>query len=216
MTGNRTRAALLASLAMAAGGALAAPADQAGWYAGIDLTRTSLRMGGSGVDQAFGNQGLTTSTSITTSDTVGGLNLGYRFSPYFALEGALNSLGKYAYTSPVSAPAADVVSGSYSAHAWSFSALGIVPIKDRFGIYGKLGFAHTVAGLDASSAAGAVAVGSTTHSSNGLVFGAGATYDFTSNVFGKIGWDRYSGVGDANLTGRGDIDVYSLGIGVRF
>ena len=216
MIGNRIRAALLVSFAFAAETAGAAPPDQAGWYAGIDLTRTSLNMGGSSVDQAFGNQALTTATSIGSSDTVGGINVGYRFNPHFALEGGLNSLGKYSYTSAVIAPAVDTITGNYAAHAWSFSGLGIAPIGDKFAVYGKLGFAHTVANLAASSTAGAVTVGGTSHSDNGFVLGAGATFDFTPSVFGKIGWDRYTGVGDANITGRGDIDVYSLGIGVRF
>jgi len=49
----------------------------------------------------------------------------------------------------------------------------------------------------------------------GWLAGLGATYDFTSQWYAKLGWDHYNRVGN-DSTGKTDIDAYSLGVGLRF
>jgi hypothetical protein len=46
--------------------------------------------------------------------------------------------------------------------------------------------------------------------------GAGATYRFSPRWYGRLGWDRYSRAGDEYGGGRGEVDVYGLGLGWRF
>ena len=55
--------------ALGAGVAQAAPADR-GWYAGLDVGRSNLRLNGSDLDSAFANQGITSSSSIDEHDTI--------------------------------------------------------------------------------------------------------------------------------------------------
>jgi OOP family OmpA-OmpF porin len=208
-------AAAAAMFALSAGAARAASADNAGWYAGLDIGRSNLRMNGGDIDSALSNQGIVGSSSIGDHDTSLGADVGYRLNRNFALEGGYIDFGKFGYSSAVSSPAADTVQGDYKAHAWSFSGVGIAPLDDQWAVFGKAGLTRTSADLSASSATGATSPNGVSQSANGLVLGGGATYDFTQNWYGKLELDRYTHVGDAN-TGRADADVYSLGVGMRF
>lgn len=187
-------------------------ADKAGWYAGIDLGRSRLGMSGSDLDGAFANQGLGTSSSIDRSGTAYGINGGYRFNQNFAVEAGLARLGDFDYSSSTGS---DTLSGHYKANALSLAAVGIYPLGTSWSLYGKAGLAHTKVDLDASSASGATAVSNESHSGTGFLVGAGLTYDFARNYFAKAGWDRYSHVGDSS-TGEGPIDLYMVGVGMRF
>lgn len=207
---------LAATFAFAMGLAQAAPDDNAGWYAGIDLGRSNLGLSGGGIDGAVANLGFVGSASISNQDSGAGLNLGYRFSQSFALEGGYIDLGKYNFSSFTTAPAADTVQGIYKAHALSLSAVGILPMNNKWSLFGKAGVARTTADLSANSVTGATALGRASGSGSGLLFGAGATYNFARNWFGKAELDRYQHVGDPSSTGQANINVFSLGMGLRF
>lgn len=205
-----------AMLAAGLAPAQAAPMNQSGWYAGLDVARDRLGMGGSSIDQAFASQGITSAASINRARTGWGLDAGYRFGPHFALEGGYTELGKYGYTSAATAPAVDTVNGTFKARAWWLAPVGIAPLTDQWSLFGKAGVTHVTADLSASSSTGATAPGSMSRSNTGWLLGAGATYDFTHNVYARLEWDRFARVGDANTTGRGDINQVGIGVGVRF
>jgi len=215
-TRKSTFCAVAALFALGVRVAHAAPAGNPGWYAGLDVGRSDLRLNASDLDSALSNQGITGSSTIGDHhDTSFGADVGYRFNRNFALEGGYTDFGKFNYSSMVSAPAADTVQGEYKAHAWSLSGVGIAPLDDQWAVFGRAGLTRTGVDLSANSATGATSPGGVSQSANGLVFGGGATYDFTQNWYGKLEADRYTRVGDAN-TGRADVDVYSLGVGMRF
>jgi OOP family OmpA-OmpF porin len=167
-------------------GASIVHAQEAGWYGGLDIGRSHL----SGVDV----------DSIKREDTAFGFDLGYRVNRNFAVEGAYADLGKF----PFSTVAGD---GDYRAQALSLSAVGLLPVWDKLSIYGKAGFAHTQAKLEGPTSA--------SDSGNGLLAGAGVMYDINRNVYAKAGWDHYDNVG-SDATGKGHIDLYSVGVGYRF
>jgi len=208
--------AVAAALALAMAYAQAAPDDKPGWCAGIDLTRSNLGLSTSGIDSALANQGIAGSTSISTQDTGVGLNLGYRFSRSFTLEGGYIDLGRYNYGTLVTGPPSDTVQGVYKAHAFSISAVRILPMNQRWSLYGKAGLARISTDLGAASLTGATTLSNVSGSNYGWLLGVGATYDFAGNWFGKTGWDRYAHVGDPSGSGRRGINVFSLGMGVRF
>jgi OmpA-OmpF porin, OOP family len=210
-----TLGALAALLTLGTGFAQAA-SNGPGWYGDIDLGRSNLKLDGSDVDQAFANQGITTSTSIDKHDTALGANLGFRFSRNFALEGGYMDFGKFNYSAAATAPGADTISGDFKAHAWSMSAVGIAPLDGGWALFGKAGLTRVSADLSAGSSTGATMPSSESSSNTGYVFGAGASYDFTRSVYGKAEVDRYTRVGDSGSTGRGDVDLYSIGLGLRF
>lgn len=187
-------------------------ADKAGWYAGLDIGRSGLGMNGSDVDSAFANQGIASSTSLDQTDTSYGLNAGYRFNPYFALEGAYARLGSFDYSASTGT---DTIDGKFKASAFSLSGVGIYPFTPQWSVYGKAGLTRTDAKLEASSESGLTPTENTSHTGAGLLFGAGVMHDFDRSFFAKAGWDRYTKVGEAS-TGNGPIDLYMLGVGMRF
>jgi len=204
-----------ALITMGAGLATAQAAELAGWYGGVNLGRSDLKLNGGDVDGVFANQGLTTSSSIDRHDTAWSLNLGYSFTPNFALESGYVDFGEYNFNSTASAPAADTINGRYKAYGYNLSAVGILPLQQGFSIYGKAGLLRSRADFGANSM-GIVPVSDSTHWGTDGTFGAGAGYDFTKNITGKLEWNRYLNVGDSNATGRGDIDLYTAGVAYKF
>lgn len=187
-------------------------ADKSGWYAGLDLGRSRLGMNGSDVDGALANQGIGSSTSLDQTDTSFGVNAGYRFNPYFALEGAYARLGSFDYSASTGA---DTIDGKFKASALSLAGVGMYPFTPQWSLYGKAGVTRTDAQLEASSESGLTPTENTSHTGTGLLFGAGVIYDFDRSFFAKAGWDRYTRVGDSS-TGSGPVDLYMVGVGMRF
>ena len=206
------RKAIAAFALVVSSGVHAQSADKAGWYAGIDLGRSRLGMNGSDVDGALANQGVAGSSSIDNTGTAYGVNGGYRFNRYFALEGAYERLGSFDYSSNTGS---DTISGKFKANALSLSGVGIYPLSPAWSVYGKAGLARTGATLEASSASGATPIDNSSHTGTGLLVGAGVTYDFDRAFYAKADWDRYAKVGD-DSTGSGPIDLYMVGVGMRF
>jgi len=206
------RKAIAAFALVVSSGVHAQSADKAGWYAGIDLGRSRLGMNSSDVDGALANQGVAGSSSIDNTGTAYGVNGGYRFNRYFALEGAYERLGSFDYSSNTGS---DTISGKFKANALSLSGVGIYPLSPAWSVYGKAGLARTDATLEACSASGATPIDNSSHTGTGLLVGAGVTYDFDHAFYANAGWDRYAKVGDYS-TGSGPIDLYMVGVGMRF
>lgn len=206
------RAIAAFAFVLSSGVAHAQSADKAGWYAGIDIGRSRLGMNGADVDGAFANQGIGSSTSLDQTDTSLGINAGYRFNNYFALEGAYQHLGSFDYSATTGT---DTIDGKFKASALSLAGVGIYPLSPQWSLYGKAGLTRTDAKLEASSESGLTPTENTSHTGTGLLFGAGVTFDFARNFFAKAGWDRYTKVGDGT-TGSGPINLYLLGVGMRF
>ena len=200
------------ALVLSSGVVHAQSADKSGWYAGLDVGRSRLGMNGSDVDGAFANQGIGSSTSLDQTDTSFGVNAGYRFNPYFAVEGAYARLGSFDYSASTGT---DTIDGKSKASALSLSGVGIYPFASQWSVYGKAGVTRTDAQLEATSESGLTPTENTSHTGTGLLFGAGVIYDFDRSFFAKAGWDRYTKVGDSS-TGSGPVDLYMLGVGMRF
>jgi len=205
-------AAFAGLAALGAGGASAAGSD--GWYGGLRLGRSVENLGGGNIDSALANQGLAGASTIDSHATGWGLFAGYQFNRNFALEGGYDSLGRFSYSSAISSPAADTVTGHYRARAFDLSAVGILPLAAGWSAFGKAGLAYEEAKLETSST-GAVAVSDEHHWGTEPLLGGGFSYDVTRNVELRAEWDRFLHVGDAS-TGRGNIDLYTVGVGYRF
>jgi OOP family OmpA-OmpF porin len=189
-------------------------AGNTGWYGGVSLGRSVEQLGGGAIDGALGNQGLATASSLDHHSTSYNLFAGYEITPYFAVEGGYVSLGRFDFSSAVTAPAADMVSGRYEAKGVDAAAVGILPFAGKWSAFGKAGLLYAKTSLDAGST-GAVAVSDEHHWSTGPLLGAGVGYDLTRNVALRAEWDRYFRVGDSS-TGRGDIDQYTVGVAYKF
>ena len=185
---------------------------KAGFYAGLDLGRSRLGVNADDIGGALANQGVAATTSVDRTDTAFGVNAGYRFNSLLGVEAAYERLGRFDYSADTGT---DTISGKFQANALSLSAVGFYPLAPQWSLYGKAGVTRTDAKLEAASENGTTAVDNSSHTGSGLLFGAGLTYDFDRSYFAKAGWDHYTKVGDGS-TGSGPIDVYLLGVGMRF
>ncbi len=155
--------------------ALPAYADS-GPYAG-------LKVGGTKV----GFSGLTKS-----SDTAFGALLGYQYSSNFAVEGEYADLGRFSGAG---------VSGK--SDVWGLSAVGILPLEERFSVFGKLGVSRS--GTRTSTASGVNRTAAT--------YGLGGQFDATPMIGLRFTWERYRvGVVGQNA----DDDLYSLAAMFKF
>ena len=81
--------------------------------------------------------------------------------------------------------------------------MGIFPVANQFGIYGKLGGHHSEAKLDSNVGVSAKDTG------NGLTFGAGVQWNVMPALGLRAEWQRYRNLGGES--DNGSLDVLSLG-----
>jgi OOP family OmpA-OmpF porin len=205
------------ALAVAAGSAAAQSAGpQPGLYGDLNLGWSHLGTSSSDINGVFAKQGITGTSRLDRNQGAWGLNLGYNLNQYWGLEGGYSDFGSFKYSMPTTAPAVDTVNGKYKAHAWSFAGVGRLPLATNWSLYGKFGYERSYAKLDATSSTAATTPASGSANRNGVLIGAGVTYDFNKSWYGKLGWDHYTRVGNDNNTGSGAMDVAGVGFGIHF
>jgi hypothetical protein len=142
--------------------------------------------GYAGVDIGYSRAGIDLSDNTGTAY---GAYAGIQATPNLAFELGYRDLGTF---------------GALEADSLSLAGLWLLTANDRLAFYLKVGIARTEA-----------EIGSFSSSRNAAIFGLGAQYDFARALFGRLGWDRYP-VPGGSTTGAGNVDVFSLGAGVRF
>jgi OmpA-OmpF porin, OOP family len=180
----------LAVLGFASAMALATPAlaQDTGFYAGLSI-------GQSAVDDActgIGGPGV----SCDDKDTAWRILGGYQFNRNFAVEVGYSDLGEVSASGPGG-------SASIESTAIEVVAVGMLPIADRFSLYGKIGMYR---GETDATAPGV----SVSESNTDLTFGVGVRYDITKNLGVRAEWQRYGDIGGDSI-GEADVDVISVG-----
>jgi OOP family OmpA-OmpF porin len=176
--GNIKNAALAALFAVTLGVpslAMAQRTADSGWYVGGAL-------GMADIDR--------TGDDDTSFKVLGG----YQINRNFAAEVGYIDFGK-STTSGV----------TFKGNAWEAVAVGILPVMDKLGVYGK-------AGLFWGEAEASGPGGSAKDDSVELTYGVGVQYDFTPNLGVRGEWQKYTDVGN----GASDVDVLSVGVVFRF
>src|SRR2546421_2630687 len=115
---------------------------------------------------------------------------GYQLNRNFAAEVGYHNFGEV-----------KVGSESAKATAWELNGIGLFPVANQFGVYGKLGLHHSEV-KDGGSTSG-----------NGWTYGAGLQYDIMPALGLRGEWQRYQ-----KVAGESDskIDVLSIGALWRF
>ncbi len=221
------RAAMLAA-GLGLGAAVPAQAGEPGWYfvgfAGTTSAQgLSLRQSDENLNAIFERVGLDVvalDSSLDDTDTGFGVAGGYQLNEHFALEFAYLTLGSTNYratatvTDGTDTEDADV-SLETKADGPVFSMLGILPLGERFSVYGKAG----VSFLTADGSARITIADATQHASQSSqkadpLFGIGAEYNFSKYFAVRLAWDRYLDVGTKDVSGDIDADFISLGFRV--
>lgn len=182
----------LASAMAFAGPALA---QDTGFYAGIHIGQASAKDGCEGAG-ALG-------VSCDDEDTAFKILGGYQFNKNFAVELGYTDFGEVSGGGAV---------GNFSTEATAFElvAVGMMPLADRFSVYGKIGMYR--ADVDAS---GTGIFGSVSESNTDLTFAVGVRYDFTRNLGVRAEWQKYQDVGGGDIS-ESDVDVLSVGVIWKF
>ncbi|MDD5057159.1 MAG: porin family protein [Sideroxydans sp.] len=155
---------------------LAAPAVAADspFYAGLKIGSANKSVGGT-----------------SESSSAAGMFIGYSVSPSFAIEAGYTNLGS-------------VAGGLITFSAMDIGAVGLIPINDKFSMYGKLGFASTseeLLGVKGTRSA--------------PTFGFGGQFDVSPKLGVRVGWDRHS-FGDGTNFNQGDTSFVSAGAVFKF
>ena len=170
------------------------------FYAGGSLGQAELDGFCSDVDGILASVGGTL-RSCDEKDTAWKIFGGYRINPNFAVEGTYIDFGE------VSARGASFgvpFTARADATGLGVAAVGILPLAERFSLFGKLGLLRTEGDVSASGAGGSV---SDSESEIGLHLGIGALFDVGQTFSIRAEWER----DDEN-----EIDMMSIGGQFRF
>lgn len=170
---------------------------------------TGFYIGGA-LGQAKVDVDCTGATSCDDKDTSWRIFGGYQFNRNFAIEAGYIDFGEASASGPT--PPFGTTSVTQEATAFDVVAVGMLPLMDRFSVFGKLGFYR--ADTDVSVTNTVLGSVSESDSNTDLTFGVGVRYDFTRNLAVRAEWQRYSDVGISDL--ESDVDVFSLGVLWRF
>jgi OOP family OmpA-OmpF porin len=134
-------------------------------------------------------------TSCDDEDTGFKIFGGYKFNPNFAVEGLWADLGEVSATGPGG-------SASMEVDGFGAAAVGVIPLNEKFSIFGKVGAFM----WDASGGGGAA--GSDDDGTD-IMFGAGVGWNFTPKFGLRAEWERFDIDGD-------DVDFLSVGLQFNF
>ena len=194
--------------------ALTAPAFGGDLYGLGSIGGTQTHLGQSTFDGQLGNAGATgLNSTLEDGDFGWKLQLGYQFNPNFALEGGYVDLGKIHYNASYDQGNA---TGDYKAGGFNVAGLGILPLNEKFSVFGKLGFidARVTSNLGTTGLGGAASsFGSTQWRPN---YGIGGMYNVSKSTSVRVELERFDGIGDESTSGRANIDFLSVGLSHKF
>jgi|SRR5689334_2458282 len=208
-------------------------ANRIGAYGGASIGQTKFSANGAeqdveNLEDTLINAGVgTQNLSSGTEDTDLGYQatFGYRFHRYFAAE-----LGLAQYGSLVSHAKADIdfddgngfvptsVKLSFSAGGPVFSAIGILPISDKFELFARLGYLFSstenefAAKIDGQNAG----TGSLKGNSQDPVYGLGFSFHINQIYSIRAEYQQIDSVGQSSRTGAEDLKIMNLGMIIRF
>ena len=193
---NKARAGL-AILGAASALAFAGPAtaQDVGFYAGFHIGQSSAEDACTGVS----GPGI----SCDDKDTAWKILGGYQFNRNFALE--------FAYTDFGEVSASGTFTASIEATAFELVAVGMLPVADRFSVYGKIGMYRG----DTEFSTNNPLFDNASESNTDLTFGIGVRFDFTKNLGVRAEWQKYQDVGGGDI-GESDVDLISVGLIWKF
>jgi len=150
---------------------------------------------------------------------------GYRFLRYFSAE-----LGLAQYGSLVSQAKADVdfddgsgfvptsVKVKTTVGGPVFSAIGILPLHEKFELFARLGYLFSSVNNEFSARVDGQSAGSGSVKGNSqdVVYGLGFSYNINQVYSIRGEYQQIDGVGEANRTGQEDLKIMSLALIIRF
>ena len=199
---------------LAALSSLGASAQDAGWYGGASLGRSGATIDDARINSSLLGSGFS-SSAIVDDDRSTGFKAfgGYQINKNFAVEGGYFDLGKFGYTA-TTVPAG-TLNGNIKLKGLNLDLVGIVPLTEKFSVFGRAGLNYAQA-RDSFSGAGAVLVTNPNPRKNDTNYklGLGLQYALSESLAVRAEAERYR-VNDA-VGNRGHVDLVSVGLIYRF
>jgi opacity protein-like surface antigen len=205
-------------------------ANRVGAYGGLLVTQADYSSDQSANEQdlidTFNTQGVPSQnvTASTKSDPVGyQAAFGYRFTRYFAAELGLAQYGKLKSTAKGQLDFGDgflpaSLSLSFKTGGPLFSAIGMLPVGEKFELFGRVGYLFASSDrtlsseVDGQTGGGGTAKGD----SQNLVIGVGVTYNINTVYSIRAEYQKLNDVGESSRTGTEDLSLIGIGFIVRF
>ena len=186
--------------------------DQSGFEAALERTLTNT-----GADI----QNLSSSTEDT--DIGYQAMFGFRFLRYFAAEIGLAQFGSLESSAKGDLDFGDgfvptSVKLSFSAGGPIFSAVGILPIGNKFELFGRVGYMFTSSEREFSANVDGEhsSFGGAKGDSQDPVFGVGFSWNINQVYSIRGEFQKLDSIGDPNRSGEEDITMMGLGLLIRF
>ncbi len=165
-----------------------------------------------------------TSANLSNNGAAGRLAIGYQLNQNFAVEMGYMRFGKGKSKGFVTSrdsidPSTLTMSASLKQNAIDLVGKGILPISDKFNVYGKLGVAYLTTNLKAevTNPDGKRTIGNDEFDIAQHKWAPeaaiGMSYDITSNVSVDTSWTHIQPLGNKR---PGNIDFVAVGIGYNF
>lgn len=212
---KRIAAASLVILSTFAGAALAQQPER-GWYAGISAGQST-----GDIDSSVLPVTGATQSTVSSDDTDTGFKIygGYRFMRHLAVEVGYADLGSFTATRTVTAPQSGSIRGEFKVAGIFGQAVGIIPLGERFSVFGTAGLYVNEVKTSASTTGNVVLISgpSASKSEANLKLGVGAGFDFTDRIGVRVEWERFFELGDTSTVGaQMDVDLVTIGVVFRF
>lgn len=135
---------------------------------------------------------------------------GYQYNKHFAAEIQYAYLGKAEFNTFTAG-----TTSTTKAHNFSLNGIGILPVSESFGLYGKFGVGFTTSSV--SNFPAATGYGGKTRFDTNV--GLGVQYDIAQSFAMRAGWDRYNAALKTSTPPSADIynkNTWSVGGLYRF
>ncbi|MDF3125906.1 OmpA family protein [Rheinheimera sp. 1928-s] len=188
--------------------------EENGWSAGMNIGKSIAGIEQDTIRTDLENQGFNINSVLEDRRSEGyKIFVGYKFNPYLAVEGGYFNVGGFhalANTTPTSD-----FRGKTKLLGWNLDLVGIMPFTEDFSGFARIGVTQNET--------------SNTYSSNGLIdvtgynedgsytknkYGLGLQYNISPILTVRLEAERYRL--DDLLAHSGDVDMYSLGLMLRF
>lgn len=188
---------LLASMTLSASAAVPLPV---GWYGEGNIGLPDV----SHVDYAAG-------ATNNTSGIAWNINVGYKFMPFFGLEGGYTNYGT------TNADVNNTKVAKATSQSYDIAGKAMLPIQNSgFEFLAKIGVGraktHTTSTNPSYATAHGIAVNAGTQEDTTMFYGLGGEYAYTPEMLVNAQWMR--SVGSSSHTGN--LDLYSIGVSYLF
>jgi len=191
-------------------------AADSGGYIGFSAGQSKTNLDGNEIDTSLASIGLGSSTSVDDSDFGFKLYGGYQFNKNFALEAGYTDLGELKSHTVITSGSSGTLDGKWKAYSIDISAVGILPVNEKFSLFGRAGVSFWNLDFDLTGSGPGSGTLSESESGVGPLLAFGASFDIARQFILRAEYERHFDLGKDDTTGKGDVDLLSIGLVYRF